>query len=136
MKKFQNEKVATIFTLYPKRMKEKLLFLRELIFKTAAKTKGVGELEETLKWGEPAYLTKSKSGTTIRINQKKSNPTQYAIYFHCQTNLIERFRTLFPKKFKFEGSRAILFDEADKVPIEELSFCIAEALTYHQKNRL
>lgn len=133
MKKFQDNKVATIFNTYPKEIKEKLLFLRELIFKTASKTKGVGELEETLKWGEPAYLTKSKSGTTIRINQKKSNPAQYAIYFHCQTNLIERFKTLFPKKFQFEGNRAILFDITDKVPIEELTFCISEALTYHRK---
>ncbi len=134
MRKFQDNKVATIFNTYPKEIKEKLLYLRELIFKTASKTKGVGELEETLKWGEPAYVTKSKSGTTIRINQKKSNPAQYAIYFHCQTNLIERFKTLFLKKFKFEGNRAILFDLTEKIPIKELTFCITEALTYHRKN--
>ena len=33
------------------------MFLRQLIFETAAATEVVGELEETLKWGEPSYLT-------------------------------------------------------------------------------
>ena len=43
--------------------------LRQLIFDVAAKTKDVGQLEETLKWGEPAYLTsESKSGSLIRID--------------------------------------------------------------------
>jgi hypothetical protein len=31
------------------------LALRELVLQVAATTEGVGELEESLKWGEPAY---------------------------------------------------------------------------------
>ena len=113
-----------------------MLVLRELIFATAAQTKGVGELEETLKWGEPAYVTsQSKSGSTIRINRKKLSGTQYAIYFNCQTTLVETFKTLFPNEFVFEGNRAIVFDVADKIPADALRYCIAAALTYHQKNR-
>jgi hypothetical protein len=62
--------------------------LRELIFDVAASTDGVGEIEETLRWGEPAYLTsQSKSGTTIRIGWKSSRPAEYAVFFHCQTDL-------------------------------------------------
>ena len=108
------------------------MFLRQLIFDTAAETEGVGELEETLKWGEPAYVTKeSKSGTTIRIDRKRSHGTKYAMYFHCQTNLIDTFRTVFPDKFTYEGNRAIVFDEHDEVPVKELRVCISAALTYH-----
>ena len=96
----------------------------------------MGELEEKLKWGEPAYVTsQSKSGSTIRINRKKSSDTQYAMYFNCQTTLVETFRTLFPNEFVFEGNRAIVFDQDKKIPTDALRYCIAAALTYRQKNQ-
>ena len=91
-KKIKTREVAAVFKSYPKNMREKLMFLRQLIFETAAATDGVGELEETLKWGEPSYLTpKTKSGSTVRIDWKKSQEGQYAIYFKCTTNLVETF---------------------------------------------
>ena len=58
MEYIQNRAVARVFEAYPPAIQPKLFVLRELIFATAAATEGVGELEETLKWGEPAYLTK------------------------------------------------------------------------------
>ena len=71
-----------------------------MILTTAATTQGVGELQETLKWGEPAYVTaETGSGSTIRIDWKKSEPDQYAMYFNCNTNLVATFRTLFPHDF-------------------------------------
>lgn len=133
MKPFENAAVAQAFEAYPVYFRRKLLALRELIFQTAASTEGVGVIEETLKWSEPAYVTsQSKSGSTIRIDWKKSNPSQYAMYFHCQTNLVDTFRALFPTEFKFEGNRAIVFNEHDAVPIDSLAFCIAAALIYHR----
>jgi hypothetical protein len=106
--------------------------LRELIFDTAANTEGVGDVEETLKWGEPAYVTsQTKSGSTVRIDWKKSRPGQYAMYFHCQTNLIETFRGLFAHEFEFEGNRAIVFTVGAPVPMDALAFCVSASLTYH-----
>jgi hypothetical protein len=134
MKPFENAAVAQVFDTYPPKLRRKLLVLRELIFETAATTDGVGEIEETLKWGEPAYLTtQSKSGSTIRIAWKKSHPTQYSMFVHCQTNLVETFRTAFPDDFKFEGNRRLYFEENDIVPQDALTFCVAAALTYHMK---
>jgi hypothetical protein len=134
MKPFDNPAVAKVFDSYPTSMRPKMLALRQLIFRTAMSTPGVGTLEETIKWGEPAYVTsQTKSGSTVRIDCKKSNPKQYAVYFNCQTNLVETFRQLFPHDFKFEGSRAIVFDEANVVPVDSLAFCISAALTYHLK---
>ncbi len=132
MKSIKHPGVAATFESYPPKPRRKLLALRKLILGTAKFTDGVGKLEETLKWGEPAYVTsETKSGTTIRVGWKASAPEKYAIYFHCQTNLVESFREMFPKRFKFEGNRAIVFDQGDAVPKEELSCCIAAALTYH-----
>jgi hypothetical protein len=132
-KRFDNEAVARAFENYPSEIRHRLLALRELIFRTAAATEGVGKLEETLKWGEPAYVTsRSKSGSTIRIDWKKSSPSEYAMYFHCRTNLVGTFRRLFPAGLKFDGNRAIVFNVSDVVPTELLAFCIATALTYHR----
>jgi len=128
---FSNPAVAQVFDTYPPAIRRKLLVLRKLIFDTALSTAGVGALEETLKWGEPAYVTPSKSGSTIRINWKRSSPSQYALCFICHTNLVETFRMLFPNDFTYEDNRAIVFHQAESVPEDTLAFCISAALTYH-----
>jgi Domain of unknown function (DU1801) len=131
MKRVRDPAVAAVFNGYPPKALTTLMALRKLIFATAA-DKGVGELEETLKWGEPAYVTKSGSGSTVRLGWKAARPNEVAIYFHCQTSLVETFRTLFPTELRYEGNRAIVFDQDAKVPTEVLGFCIAAALTYHR----
>jgi hypothetical protein len=55
------------------------------------------------------------------------------MYFHCGTNLVDTFRSLFATELKFEGNRAIVFDASDALPTDSLAFCIAAALTYHRK---
>ena len=128
--------VAATFAAYPPSMRKRLLKLRELILDVAAKKPGVGALQETLKWGEPAYVTAvSKSGSALRIAWKKAEPTQYAMYFNCQTTLVDSFKTMFPTAFKFEGNRAIVFDAYDEMPVEALRICIGMALTYHSTKR-
>jgi hypothetical protein len=52
---FKDGATKATFEKYPVRSKTALLALRELIFETAAELPKVGELVETLKWGEPAY---------------------------------------------------------------------------------
>ena len=133
MQPFQQSTVKEVFDTYPAPIRTKLMALRQLIFETAAQTSGVGELEETLKWGEPAYLTsKTKSGSTLRIAYKANKPSQYVMYFNCQTTLVETFRTMFPNDFQFEGNRALVFELSQKPPKKELAWCIAAALTYHR----
>ncbi len=132
-----NPSVAAVFDSYPQKIKTKLLFLRLLIFDTASSIESVGEIEETLKWGEPSYLTpESKSGSTIRIAWKKSKPDQYSIYFKCTANIVPALKEKFAEKFNFGGNRGIDFNITDQIPIEELKLCIALALTYHRNKKL
>lgn len=134
MTPFQSANVAQAFDAFPPGIRRRLLTLRELVFHTAACTPGVGELQETLKWGEPAYLTPAtRSASTVRLGWKKARPLEYALYFNCQTTLIDTFRTLFPNELRFEGNRAIVLRESDAVPADTLRFCIAAALTYKAK---
>ena len=133
MKPIQNSAVAAKFQNYPPKMRPKLMALRKIILQTAANTAEVGEIEETLKWGEPAYLTsQSGSGSTIRIDWKRSRPEEYAMYFNCNTNLVDTFRTMFPNDFKYEGNRALVFEANAPIPTDALRFCIAAASTYHR----
>jgi hypothetical protein len=127
--------IEAIFEAYPQPVKSRLLALRRLIFDTADTTEGVGALEETLKWGQPSYLTtESKSGSTIRIDQVKPEAGRYAVYFHCQTDLVETFRELYPD-LRYDGNRSILLDAGEKLPEKALRHCVALALTYHARKR-
>jgi hypothetical protein len=128
--------VDAVFNSYPKPIKTKLLALRRLILDTAATTEGVGRIEETLKWGQPSYLTaETKSGSTIRIDRVKSSANQYAVYFHCQTDLVETFRELYPKEFNYGGNRSILLNAEHAIAEPALRHCLALALTYHLNKR-
>ena len=107
--------VEAVFSTYPAPVKARLLALRRLIFDIADTTEGVGALEETLKWGQPSYLTtESKSGSTVRIDQVKAEADRYAVYFHCQTDLVETFRELYPD-LRYGGNRAF-FRPGEKRP--------------------
>ena len=133
---FADPAIGAVFDLYPEPIKTRMLALRRLIFDTATATPGVGALHETLKWGQPSYLTAdSKSGSTIRIDRVKSAPGHYGIYFHCQTNLVETFRELYPREFSYVGNRCIVLNATDAVPETELRHCVALALTYHLTKR-
>lgn len=128
--------VSAVLDRHPAGMRAGLGRLRALILETATATDGVGPLEETLKWGQPSYLTtQSGSGSTIRIDAVKGSSERFAIYFHCQTDLVETFRRLYPRTFVFEGNRALHFRLGEALPETELRHCIALALTYHARRR-
>jgi hypothetical protein len=130
---FNDIRVAQTFDSYPDNMRDKLLHLRQLVIDTANDI-GIGELEETLKWGEPSYLT--KQGSTIRVAWRKSSPNQYAIYFNCKTQLIDTFREIYPDTFHYEANRAIVFEAQDKLPVDALTHCITLSLRYHSIKHL
>lgn len=133
---FKDSKVAAVFDAYPHTVRKKLLAIRELIIDTAERTKGVGALEETLRWGQPSYLTtETKSGSTIRIDCIKGDDAHCAVYFICHTNLVERFRALYGDTLRLEGNRGILLDTKAPLPAEELRHCIAMALTHQLDKR-
>ena len=128
-----DKNVKLKFDSYPVHVRSKLEKLRDLILDVASNTDGVGKIEETLKWGEPSYLTsETKSGTTIRIDWKEKHPEQYAVYVSCNTSLIDSYNSLFPGVFSFEGNRAIVFSVNEELPEEELRACIRMAFTYHK----
>jgi len=134
MEKFKNPQVAGIFAAYPRHIRKKMMVLRQLVFDTAAELGNVEDVEETLKWGEPSYVV--KGGSTVRMDWKESNPTQFALYFHCQTKLVDTFKELYRNKLKYQGNRAIVFEVNDQIPVEIIKHCIELTLTYHSRKKL
>lgn len=137
IKKFEiktDPRVNEVFANYPDFVRDKMQFLRELVIETAEETEGVTKLEETLKWGEPSFVT--KNGSTLRMDWKEKSPDQYAMYFQCTSRLVDTFRLVFDRKFEYEGKRAIVFQLNQKIPERELKKCIKASLTYHNVKKL
>lgn len=126
--------IAVAFGAFPKSEQDQLLQVRTLIFAVAAETDGIGSITETLKWGQPAYLTEQcKSGTTIRLGIAADMPDHGILFVHCRTSLIEEFRNQFADFGGFVGHRSIAMHVKEPLPSAMLSMCIHRALTYHQR---
>lgn len=134
MTKIENPSVAAAFDAYPGSVRRQLLRLRQLIVDVAESHEAIGRVEETLKWGEPSYL--AKGGSTIRLGAPKSSPESFAMYFNCNTKLVDTFREIYPNTFEFEGSRAIVFALGDQIDTDALAHCIELALRYHDLKKL
>ena len=127
-------RVAKVFDNYPDGVKDKMLRLRQLVLETANEMDEIQALEETLKWGEPSYLT--KHGSTLRMDWKEKRPGQYALYFQCTSRLVETFKMVFNEEFNYEGNRAIVFHLDEEIPISALKACIKATLAYHKVKHL
>ncbi|XQW86414.1 DUF1801 domain-containing protein [Thalassotalea piscium] len=121
------------FDTYPDEVAILLYSIRDLIL-SVAEQEGIVDLTETLKWGEPSYI--SKRGSTVRFDWKAKYPDQYCIYFHCKTKLIDTFKELYGDIFTYEGNRAIVFKIDKTVPFNELAHCISLSLRYKQLKHL
>lgn len=126
------DKVAEAVHHYPQTAQRKFYEIRNAIYATAQSNPNIGPITETLKWGEPAYLTEaSKSGSTIRLNWKQKEPDFIGIYLNCQTSMLETMRLNHPGVFEYRGNRSILMPLNVRMPEKALNFCLNMALTYH-----
>lgn len=127
---FASQKVAKVFQLFPDEARQTALALRDLIFDVASETPQAGEIEEVLRWGQPAYLTPmTKSGSTLRIGITKSG--EVAIFAHCATTIISNYAQTFPNTDRIDGNRAVIFAGADDIVPDRLRLLIRHGLTYH-----
>lgn len=129
MRPFADAEVAAAFNAFPDEVRDSLLTLRDLIFQVADETAEVPHVTEGLRWGEPAYLTPPRIGSTIRLGVPKLG--RFAIFLHCQTSIISDFAQAYPAWDRFDGNRAVLFDNAKQIDPVRHGALIRAALTYH-----
>lgn len=125
--------IETLLDARPEPARSALRRLHHLILETATATPGVGKIEQGVRWGQPSYLT--PTGSTIRIDALKGARSRYALYVHCQTDLLASFRDIYGDALTYQGKRALVFDAAEPIDEEVVARCIALALTYRSRKR-
>ncbi|RTZ16713.1 DUF1801 domain-containing protein [Vibrio aquaticus] len=125
--------VKNHFEQYPEHARLRLIELRELLFAIAAEF-DAGEVDESLKWGEPSYNV--KAGSLVRMDWKLKSPNDYYLFFHCQTKLVDTFRELYGEVLRFQGNRAIVLTLSEPLPQAPIKHCLELALTYQQRKHL
>lgn len=133
MTPFPSDAVQAAFEAVPEKERAGLMLLRGLIFDIAATLPEVPSVTEGLRWGQPAYLTPARIGSTIRLAQPKIGG--FAIYANCQTTIISDFAAAYPGWDRLEGNRAILLDDPAQIDPIRHGALIKSALTYHLRKR-
>lgn len=126
---FATPQVAKKFAAFPDEVREALLDLRSLILEVAAEDERIGMIEESLKWGQPAYRPKrGRIGTTLRLDAKGED--RCALYYHCQSNLGDQYQALYGDKLVLDR-RSITIPLAELPDRDVIRHCVSMALTYH-----
>jgi len=127
---FTDPKIEALFNDFPEPAQSGLRQLRGLIFEEAVQLPEIGRLEEVLRWGQPSYITpEKKAATTLRLGLHKD--AGFALYAHCQSNIISNHAARFPAWDRLDGNRAVLFDDPSQIDPFRLRALIKDALTYH-----
>lgn len=126
MTEIADPQLAKAFAAFPVETRAGLLKLRALILRCAAEVPEAQPLQETLKWGQPAYL--APRGSTLRLGCPRQGG--FALYVHCQSRLIPDYLDLFDGLDRIEGTRAILFRSVDEIDPGRHGWLIRRALTY------
>lgn len=127
---FASDAVAHAFDTFPTPARKRLLELREIIGEVASNEADCSPLSETLKWGQPSYL--SPVGSTVRLGTMSAHPEYVAVFFTCSTRLVTTFKMVFNGAFIFEANRAILIPIKGDYPKQELEGCLVAALRYQK----
>ena len=128
-----NHDVKKKFDAFPELANHQLMAVRKLIFDISG-TEHIPEITETLKWGEPSYL--SKYGSTVRLGWRSKYPDHISVFFNCKTSLVETFRELYRDDFQFIDNRELRLLIAKSIPMAQLMSCITMSLRYHKIKHL
>ena len=102
------------------------------VFQDAAKQADVGTLEESLKWGQPAWRpARPRTGSTLRLFWTPSRATVMQVFVDCKTDLAARMQTLYPDLCN-DGRRRLEINIADALPEQGLAHLAQMTFTYHR----
>ncbi len=124
-----NPEVESKFATYPEDIRNSLLAIRGLIFDIAAE-QNLGDVEESLKWGQPSYVV--KGGSPVRLGWKAAEPDQLSLFFNCNTTLVATFREVYGGELEFIGNRELVIRLHRALPLQPLQHCLRVALHYHR----
>jgi len=121
--------IAHVIGNYSEPAKEAFAKLRNILLEEA-KLHHLGDIEESLKWGEPSF--KSKHGSPVRIHWRDKDPEIISIYVNCQSKLLDTYRQLYPDTFVYMGNRELQVQLAKPLAETALRHCFNIAMNYHK----
>lgn len=128
------DEVQRVFDACTVQNRTGLLRLRSLIFACASDHPQIGSVVESLRWGQPAYLTPATGAAcSLRIGAQRDDG--FGLFVHCKTDLIATFLAGPGAGQRSAGKRAILFRDVADIQAAPIGMLIAGALTYHQRRR-
>ncbi len=106
--------------------------LRALILKSAQEA-NVGDIDESLKWGQPAWRPKRpRQGSTLRLSWRDKSPQSLAFYVDCKTTLSATMREVYPLEFEYETNRALRLEIGGPLPLQAIDHLVRLTFTYHK----
>ena len=130
-KKYASKLFNSIVDHYTVELKDKFLYLKSLIYEQAALNPKIGEIEESLKWGQLSYVSKNRSGTPIRLGIERKMPGYFGLYVNCSTTVINDAKHIYGDKFQYDGNRGLMFKSDDQLPEKEIRHIIDIILCHH-----
>lgn len=108
--------VQVVLSTWPDTAQRHLLAIRDILFDVAAQS-DVGALDESLKWGQPAWRPRApRTGSTLRFGWSAQNPAALMAFVNCRTDLAGQMSTRFPNAYDNDGRRSLAFDLATPLP--------------------
>ena len=106
------------------------------IFERVSGDSGIGPLDESLKWGQPAWRPKKpRTGSTVRLAWNAEEPTRLAVFVDCKTDLAARVGDLYPEFIENDRRRRMAIDLSAPFPEQAMSHMAAMTFTYHLNKR-
>lgn len=106
------------------------------VFVNVAQEANVGPLDESLKWGQPAWRPRApRMGSTLRMDWNEDVPGQLALFVDCKTDLAARMRDLYPDLPGNDGQRRIVIDLDAPLPEQAIAHLAEMTFGYHRAKR-
>ncbi|MEP4248592.1 hypothetical protein [Tateyamaria sp.] len=117
---------------WPEPARRHFLAARGIIL-DVSETAQIGPLNESLKWGQPAWRPRRpRIGVTLRLDWSDKTPDRLMAFVDCKTDLADQMSTRFPGKFENDGRRALAFDLKAPLPGDAIAQLAQFAFTYYR----
>ena len=104
------------------------------IFHDVAGAAGIGDLDESLKWGQPSWRPiKPRTGSTLRVSWDSGDPDHLPLFVDCKTDLASRMQSLYPDLPQNDGRRRLAVDLTQPLPEQAIAHLAQMTFCYHLK---
>ncbi|MEM8654492.1 MAG: DUF1801 domain-containing protein [Pseudomonadota bacterium] len=127
--------LLTRIAAWPEAAQTHFVSMRAIVHEVADDA-DIGPLDESLKWGQPAWRPRRpRIGSTLRVDWSPDTPDRFMAFVDCKTDLAAQMDARFPGRFHNDGRRALGFDLGTPLNKDAIWTLAHLTLTYHRAKR-